>query len=131
MQRVGCAIKCLGDGMKNFDKHHCIPDESDKHTVRSDSNGFEKVVKQIFNDSNVFDHAPARCHTTFPGFTPNTIRKLKPKSLELWMTNNIKKIFSKLDPLDSDDVYVVALNLMIKGTFFMTNVTTFTYACNT
>ena len=104
VQRVGRAIKCLGDGMKNFDKHHCIPDESDKHTVRSDSNDFEKVIKQIFNDSNVFGHAPTRRHTTFPGFTPNTIRKLKSKSLELWMTNNIKEIFSKLDPLDSDDV---------------------------
>ena len=104
VQRVGRAIKCLGDGMVNFDKQHLIHEESDKHTVKSDSNDFEKVLKQIFNESNVFGDIPARHHTTFTGFTPNSIKKLKPKDFELWMKSNIKKIFSKLDLLDSVDV---------------------------
>ena len=89
VQRVGRAIKCLGDGMVNFDKQHLIHEESGKHTVKSDMNDFEKVLKQIFNESNVFAHIPARHHTTFTGFTPSSIKKLKPKDLELWMKKDI------------------------------------------
>ena len=40
VQRVGCAITCLGDGMVNFDKQHLIHEESGKHTVKSDLKKF-------------------------------------------------------------------------------------------
>ena len=80
--------------MHTFDKHLGIPDEFGQHTTRSSKKDLDRVMKQIFEDTQVFSSIPGRSHRNFPGFVPNSMKQLSRKELEQWITNSARKILT-------------------------------------
>lgn len=94
IQRVGRALKPLSETMLRFDQELGVPHESDYHTTRSSDIDLDRVLKQIFDESDVFSNIPGRAHTNFKQFVPNSMKPLSRKGLEQWVTRNANKILT-------------------------------------
>ena len=94
IQRVGRAIKVLSETMVKFDQELGVPRESDYHTTRSSAKDLDRVLKQIFDEAEVFSNIPGRAHVNFPQFASNSMKSLSRKGLEQWVTTNVNKILS-------------------------------------
>lgn len=82
--RVSRALKPLCSTMQAFDRNNEVPDESGRHTTKSNAADLGKVVKQL-SQSKVFSEFPERTHKQFPKFCPNTMLKIDEADLKQWM----------------------------------------------
>ena len=63
--------------------------ESDYHTTRSSEKDLDRLLKQIFEETQVFSNVPGRAHKNYPRFVHNSR-----KGLEQWITTNAYKILT-------------------------------------
>lgn len=93
MLRVSRALKPLQSAMLAFDIQNEVPLDSGSHTRKSSSADMEKLVKQLFEISNVFTmSAESRTHKNFPQHSSNIMLKLDSTKLKKWMKEKAEDI---------------------------------------
>lgn len=92
VSRIG---KSIGELMKitgQFDKVNELPPVTEKHSKRSTATDLEKLLRQVHEESQVFNFTSKRRHKKFPRFQSNITRSLDNKNFKDWMKEQLEKL---------------------------------------
>ena len=99
--RIGKSIGELTKITGQFDQVNGLPPVTEKHSKRSTAANVEKLIKQVHEESQVFQFTSKRQHKKFPRFQSNITRSLDNKHLKEWMKEQLQKLVMHQQPFMS------------------------------
>ena len=92
VSRIGKSIGKLMKITGQFDKVNELPPVTKKHSKRSTATDIEKHLRQVHEESQVFNFTSKRQHKKFPRFQSNITRSLDNKYFKDWMNEQLEKL---------------------------------------
>lgn len=71
-----------------------IKPQSGRHSKRTTAKDMKLLLKQLHQDSKVFNNTPNRAHRNFPNFESNPIHYLSVAELTEWMKKRLKTLLT-------------------------------------
>lgn len=92
VRRIGRTIGNTIEIAKRFDEDNGIKEPSCRRSRRSCEKDMELLLKQLLEESRVFDYVPNRAHCNYRSMQPNSIQSISIPDLNVWMTQQLHKL---------------------------------------